>query len=153
MDELLAKGWIRPSTSAYAHPILFVKKKDGSEYEPSSLRSYICSIDRYLKSKNYNVSIAHDIRFFKAREVLKLKQKQLKGLGKGNKPMAADEISDSDIEHLYTSNVLGGNSPTSLLYSLWMICTSHFGMRPGKETHDLKWGDIELKTYSNLQIE
>ena len=30
LDELLAKGWIRPSTSAYAHPILFVKKKDST---------------------------------------------------------------------------------------------------------------------------
>ena len=30
LDKLIAKGWIRPSTSQYNHPILFVKKKDGS---------------------------------------------------------------------------------------------------------------------------
>ena len=30
MDTLLAKGWIRPSTSQYNHPILFVRKKDGT---------------------------------------------------------------------------------------------------------------------------
>ena len=30
LDELLEKGWIRPSTSEYSHPILFIKKKDGS---------------------------------------------------------------------------------------------------------------------------
>ena len=30
LDKLLAKGWIRPSTSQYAHPILFAKKKDGT---------------------------------------------------------------------------------------------------------------------------
>lgn len=29
LDELLAKGWIRPSASPYGHPILFVRKKTG----------------------------------------------------------------------------------------------------------------------------
>ena len=30
IDELLAKGCIRESTSAYGHPLLFVTKKDGT---------------------------------------------------------------------------------------------------------------------------
>ena len=30
LEELLAKGWIRPSTSAYGAPILFARKKDGT---------------------------------------------------------------------------------------------------------------------------
>ena len=30
IQELLAKGWIRESTSEYGHPILFVKKRDGT---------------------------------------------------------------------------------------------------------------------------
>ena len=30
LDEYLAKGWVRPSTSPYGAPILFVRKKDGS---------------------------------------------------------------------------------------------------------------------------
>ena len=29
LDDMLSKGWIRESTSNYAHPILFVKKKMG----------------------------------------------------------------------------------------------------------------------------
>ena len=29
IDELLAKGWIRPSHSPYGSPILFVANKDG----------------------------------------------------------------------------------------------------------------------------
>ena len=30
IDEMLAKGWIKESTSEYGHPLLFVKKKDGT---------------------------------------------------------------------------------------------------------------------------
>lgn len=29
IDAYLAKGWIRPSTSRFGHPILIIRKKDG----------------------------------------------------------------------------------------------------------------------------
>lgn len=125
--------------------ILSVKKKDGTEYEPTTLRSYLSSIDRYMKMKSYPVSIINDIQFSKCRSILKLKQKELKGMGKGNKPRAADEITDTELEKMYETKTLGGHSPSSLLYSLWLMCTTNFGMRPGKEIHDLKWGDVELR--------
>eukprot|EP00873_Tetraselmis_striata_P046351 jgi/Tetstr1/466615/TSEL_011103.t1 len=38
LEELLAKGWIRPSKSNYGAPILFVRKKDGT------LRAYVCGL-------------------------------------------------------------------------------------------------------------
>lgn len=43
--------------------ILAVKKKSGEEYEPSSIRAIIQSIDRYLKRSNYGASILHDREF------------------------------------------------------------------------------------------
>lgn len=133
--------------------LLALKKKDGSEYEPNSLRSFISSFDRHLKMKAYPVSIISDLQFTKTQEVFKLKQKQLKSLGKGNTPRAADSITDEELEHLYKCKVLGGDNPSSLLHSLWAICTTHFGMRPGKETHSLMWGDVLLKTDENNQCE
>ena len=61
-------------------------------------------------------------------------------MGKGNKPKAVDEIADDDINvFMYEKQVLGPASPSSLIYSM------QFGMRPGKETHDLRWGDVALR--------
>ena len=76
---------------------------------------------------------------------LKKKQKQLKSLGQGNRPNAADPLSDEDINHFYDRKVLGTNSPRALLNTVWLNNCIHFGMRPGKEQRDLRWGDLELK--------
>ena len=129
--------------------ILSVRKKDGSEYEPCTLRSYISSIDRYLKKKEYGKCIISDIEFAKCRETLKCKKKSLKSLGKGNKPYASAEIIDEQLDEMYTVGTLGPNSPSSLINSLWLVCTINFGMRTGQETHSLKWGDIVLQTEDN----
>jgi hypothetical protein len=32
IDELLAKGFIRPSVSTWAAPVIFVEKKDGTKW-------------------------------------------------------------------------------------------------------------------------
>ena len=45
---------------------------------------------------------------------------------------------------MYEKRVLGDHNGYSLINSMWLICTTHFGMRTGKETHNLKWGDIRL---------
>ena len=66
-------------------------------------------------------------------------------MGKGNKPKAADEITDDDIDVMYEKQVLGPASPSSLIYLMWMMCTLQFGIRTGKETHDLRWGDLTLR--------
>ena len=43
--------------------ILSVRKRDGSDYEPSSLRYLVASIERYLKQKSYGYSIINSIEF------------------------------------------------------------------------------------------
>lgn len=63
--------------------LLSVKKKDGTEYEPTTIRAYMSSLDRYLKGNNYPVAMMTDLQFTKCRTVLKTKQKQLKGMPNG----------------------------------------------------------------------
>ena len=48
---------------------------DGTEYEPTSLRSLTASFERHLKKKGYSASKINDLVFEKTRKVLQSKQK------------------------------------------------------------------------------
>ena len=73
-----------------------VRKKDGEQYEPTSLRSFVSSFDRYLRKKDYSSTIMEGKEFGKTKEALVAKQKELKKDGKGNKPNAARMHSSLD---------------------------------------------------------
>ena len=60
--------------------MLAVRKKNGEEYEPTTLRGLIVSAERYLKKCEYIESVITGQNFTRTREVLKSKQKQLKRL-------------------------------------------------------------------------
>ncbi|CAB4012922.1 zinc finger MYM-type 2-like [Paramuricea clavata] len=125
--------------------IISVRTKNGKEYEPSSLRSLLASFERHLKRKNYPASIINDLAFEKTRKTLESKQKQLKKQGKGNKPNASVALTTSELNTLYEKDLLGTRSPESLLNTLWLNNTMHFGLRGCKEHRDMCWGDVKLK--------
>ena len=54
-----------------------IRKKDGTDYEPDSLRVMQTAIDRYLRPNNYPVSIITGRDFIKSQETLDAKAKQL----------------------------------------------------------------------------
>lgn len=123
--------------------LLTVRKQDGGEYEPSSLRSFVGSVDRKLKRQKYGHTIivdksCQDDSFRLTREALKAKQKQLKQQGKGNKPRRAQPLTDEEINLLYQRNVLGDSSPDSLLYTVWLNNCVHFGLRGVNEHYTLR---------------
>ena len=55
--------------------------------------------------------------------------KLLKKQGKGNKPNRAQPNTDSELDILYESNLLGGSSPEALLNSIWFNNSVHFVVR------------------------
>ena len=124
------------------------KKKNCDEYEPSSIRAFLQSIDRYLRKNNYGCSVLNDKEFHEVQPNLKKKQKRLTSIGKGKRPNAADPLSDEDIATFYSCRVVGIDSPRALLNALWLNNCISLGMRPGKEQRDLCWGDLQLKTDS-----
>ena len=81
--------------------------------------------------------------------MLKSKQKQLKRLGKGNKPQEASSLTPEEIDVLFEKKQFGASSPKALINTLWFNNCLHFGLRGGKEQRDLNWGDIVLKADSS----
>ena len=125
--------------------LLAVRKKNGEEYEPTTLRGFISSVERYLKKHRYCESVVTGQSFARTRGTLRSKQKQLKRDGKGNKPFEAASLTKEEIEMLYSSGAFGCNSPQALINTLWYNNCLHFGLRGWKEQRDLKWGDVLLK--------
>lgn len=118
---------------------LGVKKYDGTEYEPCSLRAMLASIERYLRSKNYKVSLTRDVAFSGMRSHLKLKQMKLKG-AKVDAVMCKQER----LEKLYSSQKLGPFSPESVMFSLCFAICTYLKMKKLSEHKRLLWGDIIL---------
>ena len=125
--------------------IVSVRKVDGGEFEPSTLRSIISSADRHLKAHSYGTSIMEGACFERTKQALKAKQKYLKQMGKGVKSNAAEPITDIDIDLLWKNKQLGSASPTSVINTLWLYTTMGFGLRGAQEHRSMCWGDVSLQ--------
>ena len=132
--------------------IITVRKKDSNEdYEPSSLRSLMTSIERYLKKKNYGFIIMKHAEFGQARKALQSRQKDLKQTRKGNKPNASVALTEEEIKLLYDKELLETPTPKALLNTIWLNNTIHFGLRGCKQHRDI--GVRVTCNYSKLQMD
>jgi len=126
------------------------KCKNGTiEYEPSSLNAMQASINRYLIELNYGWNIMSDDEFHRSRNTLSAKFKNLKLQGLGNKPLAADPLTDEDLNKFYSKDLMGTSTPRSLLNTIYINNNYHFGLRGVTEHYNLCWGDITLKVDTN----
>jgi len=97
-----------------AHFTLTVRKEGegditnlSRQYEPSSLAAMHNSLMRYLNAKNYGHNIKTSDIFRHSREVLSSKIKELKHLGKGNRPHASQSFSNDELFKLFQLQLLG----------------------------------------------
>ena len=63
--------------------IIPARTKKGEQYEPSSLRGILTSVDRYLTRREYGKRLFIDPEFTRLRNALKAKQKELKKMAEG----------------------------------------------------------------------
>lgn len=128
-----------------AHFVLKVRKQDNSELEPDTLTSYIRSFDRFLREQGKPYSVLLDRQFAKARQALASKRKQLRRLGKGQRPNKAMGLTDNQIQKLWQEKQLGTCSSQTLLRTVWFNNTLYFGWRARDEHHRVKFGDFQVK--------
>ena len=121
-----------------------VKKVDGSQYEPSTIRGFLSSIERHLRNLNYAHTINKNPSFPHTNRAIKAKMAFLKSEGYGNKPNEAEELTDSDIDSLFACGQLGHETPQQIVNLLHLTFSMILGMRGGREQRQLSWGDISL---------
>ena len=130
----------------FGHFLISVKKQNGEEYEPSSIRGFVSSLDRYLKESRYPHTIIKINLFQHTNEAMKAKMKALKAHGYGSKPNESDELTDSDIDKLFECGQIGTETPVQVTNILHLSFSLVLGMRGGVEQRNLQWGDMALCT-------
>ena len=65
---------------------LSIRKPNGDNYEPATLRSMLLSFERHLKRQKYTTSLIDGVEFHELRELVKSKQKEFKKKRKGEPP-------------------------------------------------------------------
>ena len=75
-----------------------LRKENGDDYEPDSLKVMQASLERYLKSKAYPKSIIRDREFLNARKVLDGKARKLREQGKGKRPNRSRSLTKEEEE-------------------------------------------------------
>ena len=121
-----------------------VKKSDGNDYEPTTVRGFLSSFDRHLRQYDYGYSIVFNPEFTTVREVLHEKLVSLKREGKGTLPNQVDTITEEEIEILWQKNQLGDSTPACVINTLWFYFTVFFELSASTDHYNLRWGDIKL---------
>jgi len=83
------------------------------------------SIFRYLNLKGYEHNKKTSELFRPSREVVSSKMKELKQIGTGNKPFAAQPFTTEDIAMMCKKNILGLGELVIPLYSDSIQCYHH----------------------------
>ena len=100
---------------------------DGAAYEPGTIASVYCSIDRYLWKHGYPYAITKDDYFKTTKEVVEAKRKLVKAAGKGNLPNRAKSLTLAEEDQLWTSGGFSHDDPVQLGARLWYLLSLNFG--------------------------
>ena len=99
-------------------------------------------MDRKLLEVKYPRSIKKDNEFLECRQVLEGKARELRAAGMGKKPNRAKNFTKEEENVLWTSGLLGKESPRALLNAMFWLFTQHFGWRGRQGQHELKIDDF-----------
>ncbi|CAF1060666.1 unnamed protein product [Adineta ricciae] len=122
------------------------KKFDGTQYEPDTLRSFLLSVERYLKSKKYEYNLMESPLFQSCRQIIINKREQWKKLGGGNhstnhhQPQSKSFLSSVNLK---TLPVFDRTKPDNLLLEMYVHITKLYQDKI-LPLGQLLWGDITL---------
>ena len=116
-------------------------------YEPDSLTSFQCSLDRHLtKDLHKPFSIIQNVQFAPSRDKLSAVRKWLKSQGKGNKPHTAEALEPANVQKLWSESGVGDGSPEQLQCTIWWLITTQIGC---DEHYKFRLCDLTIKSTSD----
>ena len=119
--------------------ILEVRKKDGSEFPPSSLYHICCGLMRHLRWNGQpSIDFFSDGDFADFKASLDAEMKRLQSKGLGSKKRQAEVLSESEEELLWQKKLLGDSTLQTLLDSMVFYNGLYFALRSGKEHRNLR---------------
>ena len=113
---------------------LEVRKQDGSEYEPDSLKVMQAALERHLFDHKYPYSVINSREFASSRAVLDAKAKQLRMQGYGKRKNRAQPYNTAEEETFWSSGLLGDHNGVALTNANFKNLSEHFGFR-GRQDH------------------
>ena len=126
------------------------RKKDGTYYKNTSMKSIRAAIDRFLRSPPHNkpFSIISDAVFTGANKVLDAFVKDLRRKGKVAGIVHKKAVSKDQIQRLFESGELGpadSQNPAQLQRTAWFYLTLFFGRRGRENQRQLTPGMLSLR--------
>ena len=121
------------------------KKFDGTQYEPDTLRSFLLSIERYLKSKKYSYNLMESPLFQSCRQVIMSKRELWRKMGGGNHSNNhhSSKSSTTPILNLQNLTTFDRTKPDGLLLEIYVHVTK-LCQEKSFAFSQLLWGDIAL---------
>ena len=122
-----------------------MKKKDGDDYAPESLKITLSAIERYLKEKNYPLSIVRSREFHSSQEILNSKAISLRQQGKGKRSNKAQPITPEEGSALWEKGQLGDFNGKVLTNVNFKNLTEQLGFRGRQEHYDAYVEDVIIR--------
>ena len=123
------------------------KKGEKAEfYPPTTLYQICCGLLRFLRNNGRAaLNIFDDPMFKHFQDTLDGEMKRLTSLGVGANVRQAQAFSEEQEELLWKSNLLGSDSPVTLLNTMVFLIGKNFSLRSGKEHRSLKFSQLTLE--------
>ena len=132
---IFAKGDLCHSLSCFVRE---VKKIDGSDYPPNTVRELVLMIQMFSHEKGVFWKLLDDVQFAGLCDVVDNTMKECHAAGLGVRK-SSDIISLENEEKLFNKGLLGDESPMQLLKTMIYMMGMHCALRGGVEHSNLRW--------------
>ena len=138
-DPTLLSKWLACYTAE-------ARKVDGSRYPAKTLYSLLTGLLRHMRSLNPecpNFLDFSDVRFVSLQNALDNIFRELRAQRVGSESKQSEAFSKEEEDQLWTSGVLGTDTPQSLLRAVFFLNGKNFCLRGGVEHRELKISQIQ----------